>query len=250
LVNQLVLVKTEDQAFKLEQALFGRMSELDAHLKVLAELQPPTLTDLDPRLRRMFLAEGDVYRIEVEPVEGVTASGLALALRANGITVASPYLERLENQSSVLRGAFAVFGVSFLGAMPLLFVARRRPIAAVQSFCIIMLTLVAVMFAIVAAQVTIHEQLLLLLVPVLALLWTHVGNASIPARLGLYPINGLSELRELEWLLPMVMICVALVAVVLNSFTIALPFAFAAALTLMVNALMEVLAVNRYASGE
>jgi uncharacterized protein len=241
-------ISAQPDALAIENHLFAGIPELQERIKTLSALQPPKLADLDPLLRRMFLAQDGTYRIEVEPAEGVTPNGLAFALHANGVTVASPYMVAVERYASVLRAAFVVFGISLLGAMPLLFVARRRAVAAVQSICAVLFVLVAAIFALVTARIAIHEQLLLLAVPLLALLWTHVGNASIASRLGLSPYRGLSQMYELEWLLPLLLVSVALAAAMVNFFSPAMHIAFAAAMTLLANTLMELLAVNRFAN--
>ncbi len=227
-----------------EKDLFSGLAKFTSEARALVGLVPPRLDQLDPLLQSMFVSRQGTYRIEVEPASGKTLNGLALALRANGIVAASPFLVQMDQRAAVLRGAFVLLGIGVLGAAPLLFVARLRLTAAVQALCAISFVTAAVLSALAATRTEVTEPLLLLALPAFALLWSQVATSNVASRLGLVPLHGVNMQRELEWLVPLVLIGAAFAAIVVNLFDIAQILGFAATLALLLVVIMELLAIN------
>ena len=94
---------TEKELLRFENRLFGSFNRLSRWADVVAKLDPPELSNLDPALRSLFQAANGDLRIEVTPQPGTNSLSLARELDQRGFSVAHPGVGSLNNSEQFWR---------------------------------------------------------------------------------------------------------------------------------------------------
>jgi uncharacterized protein len=79
---------TNIEIVEVENRMFGRFNTLSERADLWASIERPNLESLDQNLKKLFLSEDNVYRIEVIPAVGQSNSQLAKVLALEGLPVA------------------------------------------------------------------------------------------------------------------------------------------------------------------
>jgi hypothetical protein len=115
-------------AVQLETLLFGRFDEAASTADRLADLKPPGLADVDPRVRDMFLTADGSLRLEVIPAPGITSLDLARRLEAMGLTPVNGGLAD-EAAAAGVRSVFGLVSAVGLAIALLLCLLHTRQVA-------------------------------------------------------------------------------------------------------------------------
>jgi uncharacterized protein len=86
-----------------ERLAFGGLAGLASHVEALSRLAPPSLADLDPRLRALFISPDGLHRIEVRPKAGTSAATLIAAMRRLTPGIAGTAADRDAQAATLLR---------------------------------------------------------------------------------------------------------------------------------------------------
>lgn len=116
---------TGEALTELERALFGGLSQLSVLVGQLAQLEPPQVKDLDPRLLRRFVAEDGTWRIEVMPRSGTGELSFAASLRRAVPEAAGEPLVSLARNEIVHRQSLLALATALVGLAVLVFLTLR-----------------------------------------------------------------------------------------------------------------------------
>jgi hypothetical protein len=95
---------TNVEIVEVENRLFGRFNTLSERADLWAGIEKPNLESLDQNLKKLFLSEDNIYRIEVIPASGKSNTQLAKVLSLKGLPVAHESLvagSKIENAISI-----------------------------------------------------------------------------------------------------------------------------------------------------
>ena len=110
---------TMEKIASLESAIFSGIGGLSAAADRLGKLPPPKIADLDPGLRRHFVAGSGRWRIEVLPKSGVSSLSFAAAMRrltpqAAGLPIVALARNEIVHHEAILALAPALAIAGFL----------------------------------------------------------------------------------------------------------------------------------------
>jgi hypothetical protein len=93
---------TNVEIVEVENNLFGRFNTLSTRADLWAGIEKPSLESLDQNLKKLFLSEDNIYRIEVIPAQGQSNTTLANVLAQNGLPVAHESLVSASQTNNAL----------------------------------------------------------------------------------------------------------------------------------------------------
>ena len=93
---------TNVEIVEIENKLFGRFNTLSDRADLWAGIEKPNLESLDQNLKKLFLSEDNVYRIEVMPMSGQSNMQLAKVLSLKGLPVAHESLVAASQMNNAL----------------------------------------------------------------------------------------------------------------------------------------------------
>jgi hypothetical protein len=115
-----------DRVMELEHSLFAGLSSLPGVAAKLANLDTPQLSDLDPNLRRRFVGEDGIWRVEVLPKPGVSRLSFAAAMRRlDSKAAGAPIAELARNEIMHHESALAAAIAFVLSAIVMLLILRN-----------------------------------------------------------------------------------------------------------------------------
>lgn len=119
---------SQGRVLALEDALFSGLAGLSQTAEQLAKLQVPRLEDLDPALRRRFVTDEGLWRIEVMPKAGVGTLSFAAAIRKVAPDAAGEPVLSLSRNEIMHREAGLAFAGAVTASVVLAFAALRQPL--------------------------------------------------------------------------------------------------------------------------
>jgi uncharacterized protein len=141
----------DGEVLEFENRIYGAFNRLSDRADELASLQAPTMQNLAPELKSLFLSSNNIYRLEVSPVSGVTNSQLGEILSAKGLSIASATLAASGTKAQSLRNSLRVIlAASAIGFMLVLISIRSFAgtiAATLIGGIILLLVLAALSFA-------------------------------------------------------------------------------------------------------
>ncbi len=187
----------------IERDLFVGLEALAERLSFLSNLRAPEIADLDPAVTAMFRAGDGTYRIEVEPVDGVSANGLALTLASRSILPVSRAVELQDQRFQHQRTVFVFLGIGMLAGFLLLMLARADHMRALMAGLATVISIAVTVFMFLITKSALNEPLLALALTVLGCIW---GQAALSPMSELFRPRRNSERRPVDfvhWLLPL-----------------------------------------------
>ncbi len=200
----------------VERDAFDGLNVLETGLKTLSAIKMPTEADLDPALRALFRSPSGVYRIEIEPADGMSANGLAFALARQGFVPASHALAQWAGQQQLARILFAVLGIGLIASMLTLVLVRPDHASLLRSLLAVLVTCLLVLVVALARGAAVQSHHVVWIVAVFAGLWgqaafTPAAESFVsrrkPRALG---VDGL------QWLPPLTVMGIALALVLVG----------------------------------
>jgi hypothetical protein len=226
----------------LERALFGGLVDLSLLVERLARLEAPQVKDLDPRLASRFISPEGLWRIEVMPRSGAGQLSFAAALRRAVPEAAGEPIVSLVRNEIIHHETILALGAALAAAAVLTLAALRNITGWVLSLApaAAFLTLGAAVTAgfgisLNAAMLAGISATLSVLIASAMRLAAHEhgpdpggGGGALPLRAALFPalvlagsvvplaISSRPAVAELGWLLAMLLLMAALLAVLVT----------------------------------
>jgi uncharacterized protein len=143
-----LLAATSDnkEVLAFENRIFGTFNVLADRSQVLADMEKPNFNSFDDRLRRLFLSDEGIFRLEVTPLNGTSNEDLARKLNAERFHVAHPILAVDDAGKAQVRAFTYVLGAAFVIAVFAVF-ALSRSFAQIFIFAFALLSFVGVQLA-------------------------------------------------------------------------------------------------------
>jgi hypothetical protein len=168
---------------EVEHRLLGRFNTLSNRADLWGSIENPNLESLDQSLKKLFLSEDNVYRLEVIPAAGQSNTQLAKVLALKGLPVAHESLvaaSQMENAVSIFEFVLLVCLIAGL-VMACFAIGEGAGIVSLVATS-------AVIFAIMAGavgllQVKLNAEILMLILANCTLLYGLIASAFLKAEI-------------------------------------------------------------------